>query len=87
MPHPLDVNYELLKAKLQHLDKSQEQYAVIEKYLRATEPHWRKLWKVNIQFCLFRRPRDWFWFFIQLFIKQVVWDDFIQCKRFGHLGL
>ena len=52
MPHPLDVNYELLKAKLQHLDKSQEQYAVIEKYLRATEPHWRKLkildmWEVN----------------------------------------
>ena len=52
VPHPLDVNYELLKAKLQHLDKSQEQYAVIEKYLRVTEPHWRKLkildvWEVD----------------------------------------
>lgn len=52
VPHPLDVNYKLLKAKLQHLDKSQEQYAVIEKYLRVTEPHWRKLkildvWEVD----------------------------------------
>ena len=46
------MNYELLKAKLQHLEESQEQYAVIQKYLRATEPQWRKLkildmWEVN----------------------------------------
>lgn len=46
------MNYELLKAKLQHLDESQKQYAVIQKYLRATEPQWRKLkildvWEVN----------------------------------------
>jgi len=52
VPHPLDVNYELLKAELQHVDKGKEQFAMIEKYLKATEPQWRRLqildvWEVN----------------------------------------
>ena len=52
MPHPLDLNYELLKADLVHIDKKEREYDVIEKYLRATEPTYRKLeiidvWKVD----------------------------------------
>ena len=52
MPHPLDLNYDLLKANLVHLDKKGEEYGFIEKYLRATESSWRKLelmdvWKVD----------------------------------------
>ena len=52
VPHPLDVNYELLKAELQHVDKGKEKFAMIEKYLKATEPQWRRLqildvWEVN----------------------------------------
>ena len=52
MPHPLDINYQLLKAQLQHVDKTKEQYAMVERYLKATEPQWRRLqimdvWEVN----------------------------------------
>ena len=54
VPHPLDVNYELLKARLTHLDKKDAEYAVIEHYLTATGPKWRKLeimdvWAVDRQ--------------------------------------
>ena len=41
MPHPLDVNYESLKAKLTHIKKEEEEFSVIEKYLAATGPSWR----------------------------------------------
>ena len=52
VPHPLDVNYQSLKAELSHVDKKDEEFGVLEKYLRATEPQWRKLeildvWKVD----------------------------------------
>ena len=41
-PHPLDVNYESLKAGLSHVKEEEEEYDVIEKYLTATKPSWRK---------------------------------------------
>ena len=52
MPHPLDLNYELLKANLAVVDRSSGEFKVIEKYLRATEPGYTKLqiidvWKVD----------------------------------------
>ena len=52
MPHPLDVNYELLKTDLTVLDKKSSEFGVIEKYLRSTEPLYRKLtildvWRVD----------------------------------------
>lgn len=50
--HPLDLNYELLKADLTLLDKKSSEFSLIEKYLRGTEPQYRKLeimdvWKVD----------------------------------------
>ena len=52
MPHPLDMNYELLKTDLTVLDKKSSEFGVIEKYLQSTEPHYRKLmildvWRVD----------------------------------------
>ena len=52
MSHPLDVNYELLKAQLDHLDRTQPEFKTIERYLQSTQPVWRKLeimdvWSVN----------------------------------------
>ena len=52
MPHPLDLNYELLKANLAVVERSSDEFKVIEKYLRATEPGYTKLqiidvWKVD----------------------------------------
>ena len=52
VPHPLDVNYELLKTRLSHVGKGEEGYGIIDKYLKATEPVWRKLeimdvWEVD----------------------------------------
>ena len=52
MPHPLDLNYELLKTDLALLDKKSHEFGVIEKYLRSTEPHYRRLevldvWRVD----------------------------------------
>ena len=52
MPHPLDLNYELLKADLSLVDRGSDEYKIIEKYLRSTEPGYTKLqiidvWKVD----------------------------------------
>ncbi len=52
MPHPLDVQYESLKANMTPLDTSSHEYQVILKYLKATEPQWRNLqlqhvWRVD----------------------------------------
>ncbi len=52
MPHPFDVNYESLKANLVHLEKTGDEFAVLEKYLKATAPQYRKLeildvWKMD----------------------------------------
>ena len=52
VPHPLDVNYKLLKANLDHVKKGDKDYQIIEKYLKATEPSYQKLeimdiWKVD----------------------------------------
>ena len=48
MPHPLDVSYSQLKAELSHVKKSDQEYKVIEKYLEATAPQWRKLSIVDV---------------------------------------
>lgn len=36
MPHPLDLNYEFLKADLSVVDRSSDEYKVIERNLRST---------------------------------------------------
>lgn len=36
MPHPLDINYQSLNAKLTHIKQEEEDYDVIHKYLVAT---------------------------------------------------
>ena len=43
MPHPLDVNYESLKATLTHVKEEEEEFSIIERYLTATEPSWRNV--------------------------------------------
>ncbi|XP_076469646.1 protein mono-ADP-ribosyltransferase PARP3-like [Babylonia areolata] len=45
VPHPLDVNYGLLKAKLGLVDPKSKEYKVLEKYFAETKPtsSWRKL--------------------------------------------
>ena len=50
MPHPLDLNYELLKADLSVVDRSSEEYKIIEKNLRSTGyPHLHLIdvWRVD----------------------------------------
>ena len=54
MPHPLDLNYELLKTDLALVDNKSSEFSIIEKYLRSTEPMYRKLeildvWRVDRQ--------------------------------------
>lgn len=36
MDHPLDLNYQSLKAKLTHVKEEEEEYDIIQKYLAAT---------------------------------------------------
>ena len=48
MPHPLDLNYELLKASLSVVDQSSDEFKLIEKYLRATESGYRKLQIIDV---------------------------------------
>lgn len=52
VPHPLDANYDSLKAKLEHVQKTDPEYKVIDTYLKSTEPAYRKLeiidvWRVD----------------------------------------
>ena len=39
----------------------------------------------NASSCLFSRVKGQP--FVDVSLKQVIWDDLVQCKRFGHLGL
>ncbi|KAG9471474.1 protein mono-ADP-ribosyltransferase PARP3 [Eleutherodactylus coqui] len=52
VPHPLDVDYELLKCQLNLLDAKTDEYKVIDTYVKNTGPTYRKLkilnvWKVD----------------------------------------
>lgn len=52
VPHALDANYDSLKAKLEHVQKTDPEYKVIDTYLKSTEPAYRKLeiidvWRVD----------------------------------------
>lgn len=52
VPHPLDVDYELLKCQLNLLDPNSEEYKVIDKYVKNTGPTYRQLkildvWRVD----------------------------------------
>ena len=52
MPHPFDLNYELLKTDLVLLDRKSSEFSVIDKYLQSTQPTYRKLeildvWRVD----------------------------------------
>ena len=51
-PHPDDVNYDLLKCKLELLDKKSEEFKVIENYTNQTSRSWHQVeimnvWKVD----------------------------------------
>ncbi|XP_013790315.1 poly [ADP-ribose] polymerase 3-like [Limulus polyphemus] len=49
-PHPVDVNYQVLKCKLELLSQTTEEYKIIKKYLEATGPAYLKLldvWKID----------------------------------------
>ena len=48
MPHPLDMNYELLKTDLTVLDKKSSEFSVIVKYLQSTEFRYQKLKIVDV---------------------------------------
>lgn len=55
MSHPLDINYENLKAKLVHIKKEEEEYKVVHKYIEATgHGGWRKVQLMD----LFRVDRE-----------------------------
>ena len=52
VPHPLDVDYKSLNTKLDHIDKSEHEYKVIQKYLASTGSSYQKLeiidvWKID----------------------------------------
>ncbi|KAM4722041.1 protein mono-ADP-ribosyltransferase PARP3 [Rhinophrynus dorsalis] len=52
VPHPLDVDYQLLKCQLNLLDPASEEYKVIKTYVEKTGPTYRKLkildvWRVD----------------------------------------
>ena len=36
VPHPLDANYSLLKAKLEHIPKGDQQFKLLEEYVQNT---------------------------------------------------
>ena len=63
VPHPLDVDYMSLKAKLEHVKTSDDDYKVINKYLNATMPSYQKLeiidvWRVDRDdevLCMYRK--------------------------------
>ncbi|KAM5148937.1 protein mono-ADP-ribosyltransferase PARP3 [Mantella aurantiaca] len=48
VPHPLDVDYELLKCQLNLLDPKSEEHKVIDKYVTNTGPTYRKLKILNV---------------------------------------
>lgn len=52
VPHPLDLNYQSLKAELVHVKKTDDDYKIIKKYLDSTQPSYQKLeildiWRVD----------------------------------------
>jgi poly [ADP-ribose] polymerase len=53
LPHPIDVNYDLLKCQLTLLDKNSNEFKIIETYTQNTNQNaWRKceimdVWKVE----------------------------------------
>ena len=54
IPHPLDSNYETLKARLTHIKKEEEEYEVVDKYIDATGPTCGKVQLLD----LFRVDRE-----------------------------
>ncbi|KAM8930240.1 protein mono-ADP-ribosyltransferase PARP3 [Pelodytes ibericus] len=48
VPHPLDVDYELLKCELNLLDRSCEEYKIIDTYVENTSSSYRKLKILNV---------------------------------------
>ena len=54
IPHPLDINYESLKAKLTHVKKEEEEYEIVQNYIKATGPSW-----INVELMdLFKVDRE-----------------------------
>ena len=51
MPHPADINYGMLKAKLEYIDKEEEEFRIISKYVEATSSQSRNqlldVWRVD----------------------------------------
>ncbi|XP_040214639.1 protein mono-ADP-ribosyltransferase PARP3 [Rana temporaria] len=48
VPHPLDVDYQLLKCELDLLTPKSEEYKVIDKYVKNTGPTYRSLKILNV---------------------------------------
>ncbi|KAE8611964.1 hypothetical protein XENTR_v10012650 [Xenopus tropicalis] len=57
VPHPLDVDYELLKCDLSLLDTSTEEYKVIKTYVENTGPTYRTL-KIQNVWCVNRETEE-----------------------------
>ncbi|KAM3914167.1 protein mono-ADP-ribosyltransferase PARP3 [Leptodactylus fuscus] len=48
VPHPLDVDYQLLKCQLSLLDPKSEEYKVIDTYVKCTGPNYCRLKILNV---------------------------------------
>ncbi|XP_071784252.1 protein mono-ADP-ribosyltransferase PARP3-like [Asterias amurensis] len=47
-PNPLDVNYDLLKCKLEHVNPKSEEHKIISTYIENTKNSWRKEKLLNV---------------------------------------
>ena len=78
VPHPLDINYESLKAKLTHIKEEEEDYDVVQKYIQATgSGGWRKVKLLE----LFRVDREGE---VRVYCSDVMMMScYFQGERFG----
>ena len=49
VPNPLDVQYKRLNVKLEPLDKTSDDFMLIEKYIQSTHGSTHTLWKIEVE--------------------------------------
>ena len=49
VPNPLDVQYKRLNVKLEPLDKTSDDFMLIEKYIQTTHGSTHTLWKIEVE--------------------------------------
>ena len=49
VPNPLDVQYKKLNVKLEPLDKTSDDFMLIEKYIQTTHGSTHTLWKMEVE--------------------------------------